>query len=79
MRVQDMNEEIQEVMGRSFACPDDIDEDELMGELDALEADLAFEVEKPTETGVPSYLEDIELPDVPSGQANQEQAAALHV
>lgn len=74
-----MNEEIQEVMGRSFACPDDIDEDELMGELDALEADLAFEVEKPGETGVPSYLEDVDLPDAPTQQANGGvPAAPLH-
>ena len=82
MGMQDLNEEIQEVMGRSFAMPDDIDDAELMGELDALEADLAFEVEPPGAGGVPSYLEDVSLPDAPTQQAATESAATvpyLHV
>ena len=73
-----MNEEIQEVMGRSFAMPDDIDDNELLGELDALEADLAFEVEQPGASGVPSYLEDINLPDAPTQQATSVVPSALH-
>jgi charged multivesicular body protein 5 len=58
------SEEIQETLGRSYNVPDDIDEDELLGELDALEADMALE-----EAGeeVPSYLQDEALPDAPDG------------
>ncbi|KAE9451267.1 hypothetical protein C3L33_16842, partial [Rhododendron williamsianum] len=36
---------IQESLGRSYSVPDDIDEEELMGELDALEADMGMETE----------------------------------
>lgn len=42
-------------MGSAFGVPEDLDEEELMGELDALEDDLAAE----TTTGgsVPAYLQ----------------------
>ncbi len=52
-----MHNELQDVMGQSFGVPDDIDEDDLMGELDALEDELAQEAENPTASGVPSYLQ----------------------
>jgi Snf7 len=53
-----MHNEIQEVMGQTFGVPDDIDEDELLGELDALEDELAAEAEHAeTAGGVPSYLQ----------------------
>ena len=52
-----MHTELQDVMGQSFGVPDDIDEDDLMGELDALEDELAQEAENPTANGVPSYLQ----------------------
>ena len=55
--VQDMHTELQDVMGQSFGVPDDIDEDDLMGELDALEDELAQEAENPAASGVPSYLQ----------------------
>lgn len=55
--VQDMHNELQDVMGQSFGVPDDIDESELMGELDALEDELAMEAEHPSASGVPSYLQ----------------------
>ena len=55
--VQDMHNELQDVMGQSFGVPDDIDEDDLMGELDALEDELAQEAENPSASGVPSYLQ----------------------
>ena len=55
--MQDMHNELQDVMGQSFGVPDDIDEDDLMGELDALEDELAQEAENPTASGVPSYLQ----------------------
>uniref|UniRef100_A0A7S0XDS1 Charged multivesicular body protein 5 n=1 Tax=Mantoniella antarctica TaxID=81844 RepID=A0A7S0XDS1_9CHLO len=62
--LMDYSADIQETLGRSYNVPDDIDEDELLGELDALEADMALE-----EVGeeVPSYLQDEALPDAPDG------------
>ena len=73
--LQDMHQEIQDVMGTAFGVPDDVDEDELMGELEGLEDELAAE---PAMGGgsVPAYLQDVELPEVPQGQAQQKQAAA---
>lgn len=44
-------------------------QDELMGELDALEDDLA--AEGTTSGSVPAYLQDVDLPEVPQGQAAQ--------
>jgi len=43
-------------MGRNYAVPDDIDEDELLGELDALESELAMEKETGKADAVPSYM-----------------------
>ncbi|KAK4746881.1 hypothetical protein SAY87_025918 [Trapa incisa] len=71
MDLVDTSNEIQETLGRSYNVPDDIDEEELMGELDALEADMGME----TEAGVPSYLqpepdlEELNLPSAPTGHA----------
>ncbi|XP_074310783.1 vacuolar protein sorting-associated protein 60.2-like [Silene latifolia] len=69
MDLMDMSNEIQETLGRSYSVPDDIDEDDLMGELDALELDMESESQ-----GVPSYLqsepdtlEDLNLPSAPIG------------
>jgi Snf7 len=50
-----MHNEIQDVLGQSFGIPDEIDEDDLMGELDALEGDLVNEME--AAGGVPSYMQ----------------------
>ncbi|KAF5470166.1 vacuolar protein sorting-associated protein 60.2-like [Juglans microcarpa x Juglans regia] len=75
MDLMDVSNEIQETLGRSYSVPDDIDEEELMGELDALEADMGMETES---DGVPSYLQpdkepdldsELNLPSAPSGQA----------
>ncbi|KAI9032778.1 Snf7 family [Phycomyces nitens] len=44
--------EVQESLGRSYNLPDDIDEDDLAAELDALGDELDFEDE------IPSYLQD---------------------
>ena len=41
--IQDMHNEIQDVLGQSFGLPDDLDEDDLMGELDALDDEMAAE------------------------------------
>ena len=54
---QDMHNDIQDVLGQSYGVPDDIDEDDLMGELDALEEDMAQETEYAAASGVPSYLQ----------------------
>ena len=53
--MQDINNEIQNAMSQNYALPDEIDEDELMGELDGLEDDLAAEMD--TAGGTPSYLQ----------------------
>ncbi|KAA0060755.1 charged multivesicular body protein 5 [Cucumis melo var. makuwa] len=75
MDLMDVSNEIQETLGRSYNVPDDIDEDELLGELDALEADMGFETEA---DGVPSYLQpdkesdfegELNLPAAPIGHA----------
>ncbi|KAJ4720549.1 charged multivesicular body protein 5-like [Melia azedarach] len=75
MDLMDVSSEIQETLGRSYNVPDDIDEEELMGELDALEADMGIE----DEAGVPSYLKpdkepdldaELNLPSAPMGQAS---------
>lgn len=56
LSLQDMHQEIQDVLGQNFGIPDDIDEDELMEELDALEDDLTADTEANAD-GVPSYLQ----------------------
>nr|XP_043617359.1 vacuolar protein sorting-associated protein 60.2-like [Erigeron canadensis] len=73
--LMDVSNEIQESLGRNYNVPDDIDEEDLMGELDALEADMGLETES---EGVPSYLQpdnvtdfndELNLPSAPSGHA----------
>ncbi|KAI3792133.1 hypothetical protein L2E82_06003 [Cichorium intybus] len=75
MDMMDISNEIQESLGRSYSVPDDIDEDKLMGELDALEVDMGKEGES---EGIPSDLqpdnepdlnEELNLPQAPSGHA----------
>lgn len=58
--------DIQESLGRNYAIPDNIDEDELLGELDALELDMAAEKDAAPPDAVPSYLLDTELPSAPT-------------
>ncbi|KAK1354862.1 vacuolar protein sorting-associated protein 60.2 [Heracleum sosnowskyi] len=74
MDLMDVSNEIQESLGRSYSVPDDIDEEELMGELDYLEADMGMETESDS---VPSYLQpdkesdydaELNLPSAPTGQ-----------
>ncbi|KAL2492311.1 Uncharacterized protein Adt_27939 [Abeliophyllum distichum] len=75
MDLMDVSNEIQESLGRSYSVPDDIDEEELMGELDAMEADMGMETEG---DGVPSYLQpdkesdldaELNLPSAPTGHS----------
>ncbi|CAL9191332.1 vacuolar protein sorting-associated protein 60.2-like [Musa acuminata AAA Group] len=61
MDMMDMSTEIQESLGRSYNVPDDIDEEELLGELDALEADMGAETES---DAIPSYLQPDKEPDL---------------
>ncbi|KAJ1658864.1 Vacuolar protein-sorting-associated protein 60 [Coemansia sp. RSA 25] len=66
--------EVQELMGRSYNLPDDVDEQDLEAELDALGDDLNFEED------VPSYLSDAMpampelLPEAPQGATTQQPA-----
>ncbi|GLT88715.1 hypothetical protein SLE2022_067280 [Rubroshorea leprosula] len=74
MDLMDVSNEIQETLGRSYNVPDDIDEEDLMGELEALEADMGNEADE-----VPSYLQpekeepdsgaELNLPSAPTGHA----------
>ncbi|VVA97140.1 unnamed protein product [Arabis nemorensis] len=73
MDLMDVSSEIQETLGRSYNIPDGLDEDDLMGELDALEADMGNETET---DGMPSYLQpdketdfdnELNFPSVPIG------------
>ncbi|KDP45147.1 hypothetical protein JCGZ_17479 [Jatropha curcas] len=68
MDLMDVSNEIQETLGRSYNVPDDIDEEELMG-------DMGMETEA---DGVPSYLQpdkepdldaELNLPSAPTGNA----------
>ncbi|KAH9597439.1 Snf7 family [Trypanosoma melophagium] len=65
-------QEIQEIMGRAYDVPEDIDEDEMMGELDA----LAFDMGKESDT---SYLADAlatpgaKLPELPESENKQQE------
>lgn len=52
-----MHNEIQDVLGQSFAIPDGLDEDDLMEELDALDDEMAAELDSGGRAGVPSYLQ----------------------
>ena len=62
----DLGEEVQNTLGRSYNVPDDLDEDDLLDELDALELDMLDE-ETELAGSVPSYLQDEPLPAAPEG------------
>lgn len=68
--LMDAQAEIQEVMGQTFGLPDAVDEDELLGELDALEDELAAEGVGAAADGAPAYLADepTDLPEAPAGR-----------
>lgn len=53
--MQDMHNEIQDALGQNYALPEDVDEEDLMGELDALEDELSSE--PASSASVPSYLQ----------------------
>mmetsp|Transcript_27608 Transcript_27608/g.70989 ORF Transcript_27608/g.70989 Transcript_27608/m.70989 type:complete len:218 (+) Transcript_27608:226-879(+) len=68
--MMDISNEINETLGQSYGVPDEIDESELMGELEALEDEMANETEQ---SEVPSYLQepDLGLPDAPQAAPAQ--------
>ncbi|CAG8434870.1 12892_t:CDS:2 [Ambispora gerdemannii] len=55
--------DIQESLGRTYGLPEDIDEDELEAELDALGDELLLE-----EAEEPSYLQETQIPDIPNAE-----------
>lgn len=65
--MKDMTDEINEMMGRSYDVPEDIDETDLLAELDALEDDMLDAGASET----PSYLEAPDLPAAPAGQTQR--------
>ncbi|GJP48173.1 hypothetical protein CLOM_g7447 [Closterium sp. NIES-68] len=65
--LMDYSNEIQDALGQSYGVPEDIDEDELLGELDALEADMGTET---ASDSVPSYLLPDAEPDVAEADAD---------
>ena len=65
----EMSNEVNEALGRNYNVPDDIDEDDLMDELDALEDELGEEeLEGQTadaEGALPAYMAEPDLPSAP--------------
>ncbi|KAJ1835479.1 Vacuolar protein-sorting-associated protein 60 [Coemansia sp. RSA 2711] len=76
--LMEQTNEVQELMGRSYNLPEDLDEADLEAELDALGDDLDFGEE------VPSYLNDAQpampelLPEAPDGSLRQPAEPAPH-
>jgi len=64
--MMDITNEINETLGQSYGVPDEIDEEELMGELDLLEEELAKE---PAQGEMPSYLQEPDLPEIPNSES----------
>eukprot|EP00249_Psilotum_nudum_P011481 c23198_g1_i1 orf=433-1038(+) len=61
--------QIHDTLGKDYNVPNDLDEEELLGELDALEADMGMELHA---DGMPAYLQpdfepELNLPSTPTG------------
>ena len=68
--------EVQETLGRSYGVPDEVDEDELQAELDALEEEGGWGEMEGDGESVPSYLQsNTELPDFVDELPNEGQKA----
>jgi len=65
-------EEVQEIMGRSFGNVEDVDEDELMDELDGLDSDIEEDIGE----DMPSYIPEAGTTPLPAGGGTTEPAAA---
>ncbi|KAF9580199.1 hypothetical protein BGW38_003252, partial [Lunasporangiospora selenospora] len=68
--IMEQANEIQETLGRSYGVPDDVNEEDLEAELDALGDELYEEEE-------PSYLEDEKTLNLPSANTSEPQAERL--
>jgi len=69
------NDEIQDVLGRQYGVPEEVDEEDLMAELDSLETDVAQEEEVPNYlVSAASAANQKELgPPVPADRKQQEE------
>jgi len=67
--LMEASNEIQEALGRNYNIDAEVDEEDLMGELDALEEDILAEPERET----PSYLqmEEPSYPEAPVGETSE--------
>jgi len=68
MDMLERTNEINESLGMAYSVPDDVDESDLMDELDALELELGEEDLTEGTEGEPSYLQEPDLPEAPTGQ-----------
>ena len=76
--VQYDHEEMQEILGRSFAVDADVDEEELMGELDLIEDELALEPAAPAAAdATPAFLAEPELPSAPQATVHANPLAQM--
>ena len=70
--MMEMNNEIQEVMGRSYGMPE-VDDDELEAELDALDDELGLDEDT-------SYLDDaVTAPSAPTSEPGMESATVIMI
>ncbi|RLV96577.1 Vacuolar protein-sorting-associated protein 60 [Spathaspora sp. JA1] len=68
--------ELQDALSTSYDVPDDISESELDAELEALGEEINFENEmSEAGVGVPSYLNDLETPELPTFIDEQPESA----
>jgi len=71
------SEEINEIMGRSYGLPDDVDEEDLDAELEALD-DLDLEdLEDGEEDAVPDYLKSSSMPSAPTADVEGQDEYGL--
>ena len=70
------SEEINEIMGRSYGLPDDVDEDDLDAELEGLD-DLDLEDEEGEEDAVPDYLKSSSMPSAPTADVEGQDEYGL--
>lgn len=70
--LMEMSEEVNDMLGQSYAVPDDLDETDLLDELEALDDDLEFNIEE--ETPSCKFVKHILIVDLVSAQsaANKE-------
>ena len=63
--MMEISNEINDALGRTYDVPEDIDEDDLMDELDALEFEMQEE-DLTKEAEVPAYMQEPDLPTAPT-------------